>query len=525
MVLYHAITSYHLLEFITHKLFYNKNKYAILIIPEFLTENYPSYRIWEDNNVFNKIIVFPYRNLSKLTSKNKILQEISRFIKDNIDFSINEFEEIHVAGAQYYFTLYLIENNIPFFFYEEGSGLLSNNKVLSDIVKNINIIQHQIAEENNMYNGNHRLVIKKYCNINSQQEGFYDPKAEHYDVVESILKLPEDDKYKIINFFLKNNIISIDQESVLLLTQQFANLKILSFEDQILIYQLFVDYFLSDKKLVIKTHPDDILYYSKLFPDAKIIREKFPSEILPVLSKKCVDCIATISSTAIKNISNYYKEAIYLGEQFIADFKHIHKYYTVLELIDKIGCQKSIMVTNGVNNFILETLQKAIYTSQSENEEYKNTIYIIDKFESEDNANAFQEVEYIIKSSSYNDIIFFINSTKEYYFHDIFNKQVWDCITPICINKSLKRNNEVYADLEEEVIYFYSKNERFRKMAEKVHFSKELTNTGIEISVKELTSEQRKIKALEGILEATEKRLLYYMNLVEEYEKRRGDSK
>jgi len=62
-------------------------------------------------------------------------------------------------------------------------------------------------------------------------------------------------------------------------------------------------------------------------------------------------------------------------------------------------------------------------------------------------------------------------------------------------------------------------------MAEKVHFSKELTNTGIEISVKELTSEQRKIKALEGILEATEKRLLYYMNLVEEYEKRRGDSK
>ena len=44
---------------------------------------------------------------------------------------------------------------------------------------------------------------------------------------------------------------------------------------------MFVDYFLPGKNLVIKPHPDDLMYYSQIFPDAQIIREKFPSEFIP----------------------------------------------------------------------------------------------------------------------------------------------------------------------------------------------------------------------------------------------------
>ncbi len=55
-------------------------------------------------------------------------------------------------------------------------------------------------------------------------------------------------------------------------------------------------------------------------------------------------------------------------------------------------------------------------------------------------------------------------------------------------------------------------------MIQELEFNKKLENTGLEISVKSLTAEQLRIKVLEGILKATEERLLYYINLVKEFE-------
>jgi len=49
-----------------------------------------------------------------------------------------------------------------------------------------------------------------------------------------------------------------------------------------------------------------------------------------------------------------------------------------------------------------------------------------------------------------------------------------------------------------------------------MQFDKNLVNTGLDMSIEPLTPEQQRIKILEGILEATEKRLLYY---IEAYEK------
>lgn len=55
-------------------------------------------------------------------------------------------------------------------------------------------------------------------------------------------------------------------------------------------------------------------------------------------------------------------------------------------------------------------------------------------------------------------------------------------------------------------------------MAENLNFNKKLDHTGIELSIENLTPEQERIKVLEGILEATEKRLLYYIKQVEKNE-------
>ena len=56
-----------------------------------------------------------------------------------------------------------------------------------------------------------------------------------------------------------------------------------------------------------------------------------------------------------------------------------------------------------------------------------------------------------------------------------------------------------------------------------INYDKELHYTGVTTRVSETSDEQTKIAVLEGVLEATEKRLLYYINrekeLLEEIEK------
>ena len=53
-------------------------------------------------------------------------------------------------------------------------------------------------------------------------------------------------------------------------------------------------------------------------------------------------------------------------------------------------------------------------------------------------------------------------------------------------------------------------------MAEKFTFDQKLKYTGLKVSLESMTPEQKQIKVLEGVLAATERRLLYYMELVEQ---------
>ena len=65
------------------------------------------------------------------------------------------------------------------------------------------------------------------------------------------------------------------------MTQHFANLNMMSEEEQIRSYKLLRVNVLQDVPLIIKKHPDDFLNYRKIFPDAECIKEIFPAELLP----------------------------------------------------------------------------------------------------------------------------------------------------------------------------------------------------------------------------------------------------
>ena len=131
-IIYHAITTYHMLEFIVHNM-YLKHENAILLMPQSLVNYYPNYKYLEENGLMTKVVIMP----DIVTGKDEkdIVNRIDAFVKNNLPELEGEDVEVHLAGGQFMFSAYLISKNIPFVFYEEASGILSRVQKLQDNVK------------------------------------------------------------------------------------------------------------------------------------------------------------------------------------------------------------------------------------------------------------------------------------------------------------------------------------------------------------------------------------------------------
>mgnify|MGYP001109705973 CR=1 FL=1 len=510
MILYSVVTTYQLLNVIVHKMKININKSAMLMVSEWILEKHPN--IQELNKIFDKVIVFD----ASVRFRNGILQNQNNYYEKlfrSIDLDIFKFEEIHVGGANYSFGIFLVMNNIPFIFWEEAAGILSKPEVLEEIESRFSKEKVLLIKRLGLYDGTNKVIKHRVCNLAAQEKSEL-ANVEDFNVVNALNNLSDFQKRIILNFFKVEQII-IDKNSVLILTQHFANLKILSFEDQILIYQLFVDYFFPNEKIIFKPHPDDLMYYSILFPKSKVIRERFPSEIMPVIFNESPKIVATISSKAINNIRNIYN-TFELNEQFEKDFYFLHRYYLSLRIANELKCSSVKMF--GCNNVLIERLTHFVIKDNEvdlipvSDFGTEKGLFIIDK------AFNREEIIHFVENTDEDTVVIFINSQENYCFYDINHKDLWEYIIPKNIIKKCIKEEEFYSSLEEETVYVYSKNRRYRNMIQELEFNKKLENTGLEISVKSLTAEQLRIKVLEGILKATEERLLYYINLVKEFE-------
>lgn len=519
MVLYHAVSTYQLLCFIVHKLTFHQQDKCIILVSHGIREKFPQY---EHLSRFFDIVIH-YKHFIIVGSQTYYSQENNKNIEKiftNNKININELEEIHVGGAQCSFGAYLTENDIPCIYWEEASGLLSRSEILLNNEKSLPEKQ-KYCKEKGLYDGSSKNVTKRICNMDTQIEGFSDPLAEHFDVVQELCDMSEELRKQVCSFFTDIKCIDIPKNAVLLLTQHFANLRLMSFEDQVLLYQMLIDYFFTGENIIIKPHPDDIMYYGFLFPEFKIIREKFPSEFFPFIFSNKPKTIATISSTALFNLKKHFDNFFTMDFRYQNEFYCTHKYYTAVWLCMRLGIGFQRIQLIGADDILLKNL----FDMQNvENKPEKNilsgTMYIVDNI-SESNGIERENIIELMEQLNDDDAIIFINSQEDYCFYDLGHKKYWDNIFPLCIHKKQLKTEEFYADTNEETIYFYSKDLGVLHMLDEFEYTKELAHTGLSVSLDKLSPEQKQIKILEGILAATEERLLYYMKLVENGENKK----
>ncbi|XOI99621.1 hypothetical protein ACMX2M_28110 [Paenibacillus polymyxa] len=522
MILYHAISSYQLLQSMVHKLLYHKSKKAILLTTNFLVEKFPIHSKMY-SLFFDEVVVYHSHEIKgqeKLDLLDNTNDYFTRFFEKE-KINLDDLDHIFVSCAHSFFGIYLINIKKNFIFMEDASGLLSRPEILMNIEKKLFLAKHEISESFGLYNGDNELILEKYCNLQVQLPGFKDSKAVHIDIVKSLDLLLPNELEIVLNFFGVDH-INFDENSMLILTQHFANLGIMSFEDQILIYQLLVDYFSLDYKVIFKLHPDDLMYYNLLFPESVSLKGKFPAELLPYAFKNPPKAALTVSSTAINNIGDQFERKIIFDNNFEYEFKKIHRYYTALKFLDLLSYSNRKIYSYGVNEAIMKNLinysdlnlyNRSLYELSNINDISNNCIVVLDKHDCDVDENI--DIIKCIKELDSNSVLLFLNSNEDYWFYSLESKKLLLDMIPITITKTANAK-DIYQDLESETIYIYTKNEEVKKMIAESEFKRKLDNTGIVLGVEKKTQDELRIKVLEGILEATEKRLLHYIKLNKE---------
>ncbi len=303
MILYHIISSYHLICAILHRLTYNPDDKAVLLVPDFYVSKKPD--ILNIKGVFfDDALFFPYlkinHNLKTLT------QDVELAWRNQIPYSFTAFDHIYVAGVQFYFTELLLQRNIHFECFEEAAGIFSRPNTLK---KNIGLkypIQKSWAVNNQLINLKNPLIDKIYCSYQAQKAKFDSSITVDFNPSSILEKMSNEQREKILDFFVGKRRYNGSPNAVIVLTEQLSNLGKMSQNRQEKIYLHIADNLPKNLKVYIKPHPDDKTDYRKIFKNGIIIEENFPSELLPFIFKEKPKYVTTYSSTAIENLKKYF---------------------------------------------------------------------------------------------------------------------------------------------------------------------------------------------------------------------------
>ena len=506
MVLFHIVTTYHLLCALLYSR--KEDEETVALCSKWLLEKFPNEKKF--GKLFGKVIFadFNYRfSHSERATNHYFLKLIG---------NPKRYSKIFVWGAQFSFGFFLDSLQIPFYYCEEAAGMISRPDVLRSIEKKDKLkskfwIQ---CDEYGAYDGTGKNVIKKICNVAAQEQGFkVDEKVVDFNVVSELKNLPFNERKQILDFFNPPRGLHVHENATLLLTQHLSNLGITSFEGQILLYQMAVDYFFEDDYLVIKPHPDDLIYYSQLFPGAQIIRERFPSEFLPFIFDNQLNSVATISSTAIYNLRGNYPKIFELDTRYEHDYIMTHRYYAAIRIAQELSLD---MICYRSNELLAQRLSETLsgYAPRVSSIEPNcmHSMLLIDDVSVDGEAGRDKVLD-LLEEMEESSCAVFINSKSDYCWYNYHKREIWQNMVPIVLTKVANgtQGEDFYASLNDEVIYVYAKNKELLKMAKETYINKCLSHTGITIASAKLDSQEEKIKMLEGILAATERRLLYYI--------------
>ncbi len=518
MILYYALTTYHIQCCVLHKLTRRPDEKAVLLLSDIHKNSVAFLNRYSESGIFDEVYLLEEsainaeirRRGSKNKSKISILNYACKEIKKVLPVNVAKMNEVYLCPDHFPFGWYIIKNGIKYHCFEEGCGVLSDREfMLSNMSRNKT--QYELMDVLG-YFGENQYAVEVLADVQSQKEGYTNEKMTDFSVKRILSQLSPQDMQRTLKFFGVEKKVKADAGSLgLVLTQHMANLGIMSLEDQHLLYKLLADYFIPDKHIVVKPHPDDITgRYSEIYGDsADVLPFAMPSELLPYCLEGQLSTAMAANSTAVKAFEGECR-TINFDQRILTDFRHIHRYFAVVEILKQLKSDDSVIITNA-NELLLGELGKD--AGLKNNFEFTQDLIrgfgisvVSDNFPEQDDYLFTAEM---LGAVGDKETLIFLNEEKRHIYFDGQNTDVFKNICPIFITLTSITDGKI---LDEEVVYLYSKDKELIDKEKNINCERELKYTNVKVDIHSISrSEAEKIKVLEGILEATERRLKDYI--------------
>lgn len=510
MIIYYAMTKYHLIFSMTHKLKNYGKQYAVLFLYSGLQGIEEEYDKILETQIFSQVYIVPEIQLRKRWVPLKegytpadIENNISKMVEDIerwLPISLSREDIIYLANDHWALGTYCIYNKIPYHYYEDGVGMLSKPDYSYELVRKMNVT-HAITAKYMGAFGLNSYVIEKIGDLNNQSEGFCDEKAVHFSLKDELRELNETDRSKILYIFDALKLRGKDDITILL-TEHFVNMKRLSIEGQQEIYALLVDLFGEGQNLCIKPHPNDFqINYKQIFPEAEMISRFFPSELLPYCFDKKLKLALAACSTSVYGLQDITQSILRFDIDIENHYMFLLKYWVCAKIV-KILHANSVKCINTYDDLVA-----GVGLDISMKRENTGTIYIVDDKQEQGGKTPIMEKQ---------DVLIYVNSKKLYTdFIDIEMELEKLCI--IRIHKEIYDLNNIQ-DKSDEYIWIYSQDKKIVQTIRAFHERREMKHMGMMLDVDCITdNNEMKVKILEGNLKASLERIARYKEKEQEY--------
>lgn len=528
MNLYYALTSFHQLECVLHKLIIKPDETAHLYLSSSMIQEEGQIERLRNSGLFKKVVIMDDARAWQIGSRcklanqgifNSVMDEISKLCMDNLLLPITKYDNLYIFADHFPFGFVLAYKNIPYIYFEEATGAHSRRQILLDEIRKKNEFWYLVFEKLGA-RGEADCIIEKNIDLDFQLEGFSDSKAKDFSVTKLLKQLSRPQINQVLSIFGKFSTkdISIKKKLALILTQHYAAASITTYKGQWLLYALLMDYFANNHKIIIKPHPTDRQgIYHTWFPNSKVLERGMPVELLPYCFNQRLDItISATSSSAynLKDISNRVVTFESEDNRFDKMFYGMHRYYVATQIILQL-CRNFDIYGYGadmcqINNFLkingFKRISIELKELKLETERKRSAFVIIDSPAMIGLPNSEYMIREFLNSLKESDVVCFIDFDKKACFYTP-DENEWALYTVPIMIEEINLNKDKYTDIEKEWIYLYTKNNFKRRELLTFQIDKMLHNTGIKISVKNAEEKMRE-NILEGFLNAAEEKTI-----------------
>ena len=498
MVIYYAVSTYHVECCVLHRLTREPGERAVLLLSDIHVNSALFLERYRKSGIFDEILPLPELEVRKyslaLEQKKRgpmaVVDRCCARVKKILPVNLKAARTLYVCLDTLPFGWYVVKNKIPHVLFEDGSGILSDRSLFMSTLQPGSVRWRSIEEMGLLGENPHAVTI--LADTRTQKPGYANPKMEDFSVKRILAGLDRETRRRVMDFFgCPGRLESGAGGKVsLLLTQHMANLGIMTLEEQHRLYLLLADYFLRGQAIVIKPHPDDIAgRYKEIFGEGvTVLPFAMPSELLPYCVAEPFDTVLAASSTAAKSFADLAAKTLWFEPRIHADFVFIHRYAVAARFLARVFPGGGTVYTNGNHQLLRELGPVQV--------EYTEDFAGV-------RADCLVVSDDLSTGLPKNTAAVFLNERGRHPYFGGQNQSVFAHVRPIVIEKNPE---------PEEVIYVYSENPEILREAEAFHAELPLPHCGLTVRAQGIGAEERmKIKVLEGMLEATEARLRDYI--------------